>query len=194
MIVLGLTGGIAMGKSTVAKQFAKLGAATHNADIEVHRLLGKGGKAVAAVSRLFPEAFLGGAIDRAKLGQIVFHDPAALRRLEAVLHPLVREAEENFVAKARRHGKKIAVLDIPLLFETGADQRVDLTATVTCPLFLQKQRALQRPNMTEEKFRRILAQQMPDREKCARADFIIPTGMGKARSFSVVKRIMAGLV
>ena len=193
MIVIGLTGGIAMGKSTVAAQFARLGARICSADAVVHRLLGEGGAGVAPVAALFPQALTGNHIDRARLGRAVFGDKAALAALERVLHPLVAREEMRFAAAAARLGARVTVLDIPLLFETDAHQRVDVTVAVTAPHFLQRQRALLRPHMTPEKLQAVLARQLADAHRRARADYVIPTGLGKAYSFAHVKRIMHDL-
>lgn len=190
MIVIGLTGSIGMGKSTLASQLAALGAKISNADDIVHRLLGKGGAAVKAVAKQFPGVAENGAVNRKALGDIVFRDKAKLRALERILHPLVVEAEIAFVRKQQRLGAALVALDIPLLFETGADERCDLTLVATAPFFIQRQRVLARPNMTEEKFREILRSQLPDCEKRARADVVVRTGLGKAASFRACKALV----
>ena len=193
MMILGLTGSIGMGKSTVTLAFAAGGAMVWDADAEVHRLMAVGGRAVATVSAAFPEARLekpdGVTIDRKKLGQSVFHDTAALRRLEAILHPMVRRAERQFLAAAERRRCRLVVLDIPLLFETGGDVSCDAIAVVSAPLFVQRARVLQRSSMTVEKFDAILARQMPDSEKRRRADFIIHTGQDRRVSLQAARRI-----
>ena len=193
MIVIGLTGSIGMGKSTVARQFAVLGAKVCSADACVHKLMGKGGKAVAEIEKYFPTSVKNGAVDRKILGQIVFADKTKLRELENILHPLVQKMEDDFIARMRHIGVKLVVLDIPLLFETGGHERVDFTAVVSAPAFIQKQRVMARKNMTTEKFERIIANQMHDHEKRNRADFIIPTSLGKAYSFKLVKELVLGL-
>lgn len=189
-IVIGLTGSIGMGKSTVTAQFEHLGAATSNADSIVHQLLGKGGRAVADVAQAFNGVEKDGAIDRQALGKLVFADDAKLKKLESILHPLVVAEETRFVAAARAKGVDVVVMDIPLLFETGAELRCDATVVVTCPELIQRQRVLARPGMTEEKFRQILLHQMDNREKCARADFVVDTGLGKGHSMRCVREIM----
>jgi dephospho-CoA kinase len=190
MIVIGLTGSISMGKSVAARQFTLCGADVCDSDRLVHRLLGKGGAAVEKVGALFPGALAGEAINRAALGREVFGDPGRLKQLEAILHPMVRRLQEQFLTKARIHRRRVVVLDIPLLFETRAEKRCDCTVVATAPAFLQRQRALRRPGMTREKLARILAQQMPDAQKRKRADFIIFTGIGKYNSLRMVKRIL----
>ncbi len=178
MIILGLTGSIGMGKSTAAGQLRRLGVPVHDADAAVHRLLAKRGAAVEAVERAFPGVVVRGAVDRGRLGTRVFGDTAALARLEAILHPLVRRQERQFLERARRRRLRVVGLDIPLLLETGPGRRVDAVAVVTCPDFLQAQRVLARPGMTPGKLAAIRQRQMPDREKRRRADFIVPTGSG----------------
>ena len=169
MIVLGLTGGIAMGKSRAAAMFRAYGVPVFDADAEVHALMAPGGAATAPVAAAFPGC-LGpdGGVDRGELGRRVLGDPPALRRLEAIVHPLVRA------------GVRLVLLDIPLLFETGGEERVDAVAVVSASPLLQAQRALRRPGMTPEKLRRILAQQVPDAERRKRADFVLPSGYDAA--------------
>lgn len=189
-VVLCLTGSIGMGKSETACMFRRLRVPVFDADAAVHRLLAKGGKAVNAVAKAFPGVENNGAIDRKALGAKVFDNPLALRKLESILHPLVREAEREFIRRARRRRAKLVVLDIPLLFETGGEERCDYVAVVSAPSFVQRYRVLRRPGMTEERFARVLDQQMPDGEKCRRADFVIRTGIGKAFALLQVKRII----
>jgi dephospho-CoA kinase len=185
MIVLGLTGSIGMGKSTAAAMLRRLGVPVHDADAAVHRLLGPGGAAVGRVAAEFPGSEVTDErtgktrVDRAALGRLVFADPVALRRLEAILHPLVRAEECRFRRRmaARRH--PLVVLDIPLLFESGGDRRCDVTLVVTAPLRVQRARVMARPGMTPERFAAILAKQMPDAEKRRRADFVVQTGLGR---------------
>lgn len=193
MIIIGLTGGIGMGKSTVANQFARLGAKICSADACVHKLLGKDGGAVDEVRHHFPDAVKSGMVDRKILGQVVFPDKEKLKLLENILHPLVQEMEGEFIKKARRMGAEMVVLDIPLLFETAGENRMDYTVVVSAPALLQRQRVMARKGMTAEKFERILASQMQDLEKRKRADFIIPTGLGKAYSFKMVKQLVQNL-
>lgn len=193
MIVIGLTGSIGMGKSTIARQCAMLGARTISADALVHALMQPGGAAFSAIAREFPEAVVDGKIDRKTLGAIVFPDASKLRRLEEILHPLVRTAEEQFAARMKRMGVKLIVMDIPLLFETGGERRMDMTMTVTAPGVVQAQRVLARPGMTREKFAEILARQLPDREKRKRADIIVHTGLGKAASMRQIALLFSML-
>ena len=164
-----------MGKSTVAKILRSFGLPVYNADKAVHALLTPGGKGVKPVAQLFPEAVKKGAIDRHALGRLVFTSPAKLRRLEKILHPLAQKSEQAFIEKARQKKVKAIVLEIPLLFETKANKRCDVTICVTAPRGVQKKRVMQRPGMTAPKFRAILKLQMPDREKRRRADHIIST-------------------
>jgi len=190
VIVLGLTGSIAMGKSTAADVFRRLGVPVHDADAAVHRLMEKGGGAVNAIAAAFPESRSNGGIDRAKLRGCVLDDARALKKLEAILHPLVRRSERAFLADARRRREPAIVLDIPLLYETGAETRCDAVAVVSAPKSVQRARLRARPGMTEEWIRRVEARQMPDAEKRRRADFVIPTGLGKRESLQAIRRIV----
>jgi dephospho-CoA kinase len=192
-LVIGLTGSIGMGKSTVSRMFARCGVPVLDSDIVVHTLLAPKGKAVAAVGKLFPATLDKNYIDRKKLGAEVFGNPGKLKQLEAILHPLVREAQQQFIQAMKRMGKKSVLLDIPLLFETKAELSCNKVVVVTAPPFIQKQRVLPRKNMTEEKFHRILTLQMPDREKRKRADVIINTGYGKAASLRQVKAFLQAI-
>ncbi len=193
MIILGLTGSIAMGKSTVAEQFAACGAKRCSADALVHRLLAKGGAGVEAVADYFPETLHAlGHIDRKALGNAVFKNEEALNRLERTLHPLVAQAREQFLAAMQSLGAPWVVLEIPLLFETGAEESCDVVATVTAPAWLQRQRARAR-GMSEARLASILSRQMPDQEKRQLADYVIHTGLGRAYSFQQVKAIMKEL-
>jgi dephospho-CoA kinase len=176
MFVLGLTGSIGMGKSTAARFFAEAGVPVHDADAAVHQLYE--GAAVPAIEAAFPGTTENGKVDRDKLGSRVFGDPAALARLEAIVHPLVRAAEATFLADAEAAGAEVAVVDIPLLFETGADARVDAVVVVSAPADLQRARVFERPGMTEDKLQAILTKQMPDVEKRRRADFVVDTSKG----------------
>ena len=179
MFVLGLTGSIGMGKSTAAAMLRRLGLPVHDADGAVHRLLARGGAAVAPVAAAFPDSLVDGAIDRQRLGARVFGDAAALRRLESILHPLVRRATVAFLARHARYGTPMVVLEIPLLFETGGERLCDAVVLVTASPAVQRARVLSRPGMTARKFAGIIAEQMPDAEKRRRADFVIETGLGK---------------
>ncbi len=176
MIVVGLTGSIGMGKSTVAKMFAEEGAPAFDSDAAVHELYAAGGAAVAPVEAMFPGVAFDGAIDRAALSARVVGDAEALQRLESIVHPLVRQAQANFLAAQRAAGTRVVVLDIPLLFESDAAQGVDKIVVVTAPPETQRARVMERPGMTEEKFQGLLARQTSDAEKRARADFVIDTG------------------
>ena len=194
MFVVGLTGSIGMGKTTAAAMFRRLGAAVHDADAVVHALLGPGGGAVAAVAGAFDDVLSGvGAtaqIDRKALGARVFDDPAALAQLEAILHPMVRRAEGRFLRHQTRQGRRVAVLDVPLLFETGGEGRCDAIAVVSAPIFVQEARVLSRPGMTRERLASILARQMPDTEKRRRGDFVLPTGLGRATTLRAVAAVV----
>jgi dephospho-CoA kinase len=175
MIVAGLTGSIGMGKSTVAKMFADAGAAVCDSDAIVHGLYAPGGAAAAAIAAAFPETVTDGGVDRAALSALVTRDPSALKRLEAIVHPLVSAAQQRFLDAARASGARLAILEIPLLFETGGEGKADKVIVVSASEALQRARVLGRPGMSEEKFQLLLARQMPDAEKRARADFIIDT-------------------
>lgn len=191
--VIGLTGSIGMGKSTVARQFRQHGAWVSDADAIVHRLMAPGGKAFEAIAQRFPEVIQDGTIDRKALGRIVFSNDQALRWLEQLLHPLVRQEHLAIIQQARYRRQHTVVLEIPLLFETGADTLCDIVCVVTCPAFLQRQRVLRRPGMTDERLQQVLAKQLPDWEKRQRADAIIQTGLGKRESLRTVRRIMRHL-
>ena len=180
MIVLGLTGSIGMGKSTTADLFRAAGVPVHDADATVHTLYAGGGAAVSPIEAEFPGVVRDGAIDRAALAARVLGDDAAVKRLEAIVHPLVRAAETDFLASARARGDRIVVLDIPLLFETGGAARVDAVVTVTAPAAVQRARVLARPGMSEAKFAQILARQLPDAEKRRRSHFLVDTARGLA--------------
>jgi dephospho-CoA kinase len=193
VIVLGLTGSIGMGKSTAAAMLRRLGVPVHDADASVHRLMTHGGAAVGFIEATFPGTALEGAIDRKALGARVFGHPKELRRLEAILHPMVRRQERIFLETCRRQRRKVAVLDIPLLYETGGERRCDAVIVVTAPQFLQDQRVLRRPGMNRERLAAILEQQMPDAEKRERADFIVQTGLGKRATRDALARILARL-
>jgi dephospho-CoA kinase len=188
MFVLGLTGSLAMGKSTTARFFAEAGVPVHDADAAVHRLYE--GEAVAAVEAAFPGATAGGKVDRNKLAAQVLDDPAALQRLEGIVHPLVRESERRFLAQAEEAGAVLAVLDIPLLFETGGDRRVDAVVVVSAPPEVQRRRMLERPGMSEQKLSALLARQLPDAEKRRRADFVVDTSLGFDAARAQVREII----
>jgi dephospho-CoA kinase len=191
MIVIGLTGSVGMGKSATALMFAEAGVPVHDADAAVHRLYE--GDAVAPIEEAFPGVACAGTIDRERLAARVLNDAAALKRLEAIVHPLVRRAEEQFLAKAEAEGAHCALLDIPLLFETGADRRVDVVVVVSAPFEEQRRRVLARPGMTEEKFERLLVKQLSDEDKRQRADFIVDTSQGFDSARTQVRAILQEL-
>jgi dephospho-CoA kinase len=191
VIVLGLTGSIAMGKSTAAAVLRALGLPLFDADQVVHRLLEPNGAAAGPVAAAFADVGSGtSGIDRALLGRRVFADRAALARLEAILHPLVQREEKRFLAQARRRRAPIVVLDIPLLFETGGERRCDYVLVVSAPKFLQRQRVLRRSGMSEDRFAAILAKQMPDAEKQRHADFVVRTGLNRKQSLHRLRAIV----
>ena len=190
MVILGLTGSIGMGKSTAADMFRRLAIPVHDADATVHQLLKKGGGAVAGVGQAFPSVMADGEIDRGKLAEVVFGDAKALHRLEMLMHPEVRKRQEKFLQRARMQRQSLVVLDIPLLFETGGAARCDAVVVASAPAHLQRRRVMSRPGMTGERYQSILARQMPDHEKRRRADFIVPTGLGRAFSFQRVREIV----
>jgi dephospho-CoA kinase len=193
VIVVGLTGSIGMGKSTAADLLRRLGDPVYDADAAVHRLLGRGGSAVSAVGARFPGVVRAGAVDRAALGRIVFADPAALKALEAIVHPLVYAAQRRFLrAHALRRTRRV-VLDIPLLFEGGGWRRCAATLVISAPAVIQRQRVLRRPGMTAQKLAGILAQQLPDAEKRRRATAVIPSGLGKRLTRQRLRRALARL-
>lgn len=193
MLKVALTGSIAMGKSTTAKMFTDLACPVFDADAAVHALYARNGAAVPIVAGLFPDAVTDGEIDREVLSAVVLKDPGALHQLEAAVHPLVREQQLQFISTAKEAGHKFVVLDIPLLFETGGDQNVDLVVVVSAPADVQRARALERPGMTEQKLADILQRQLPDADKRARADFVVDTSRGLEVAFDQVRRIVEEL-
>ena len=190
MIVLGLTGSIGMGKSTTTAMFADAGALIWNADAAVHRLYDRDGAAVGPVGEAFPGVVIDGVVDRVRLAEALGRDDQAFRRLESIVHPLVLRGRMDDLAAAEARGVKLAVLDIPLLFETGGDAAVDAVVVVTAPAEVQAARVLARPGMTRDRFEAILARQMPDAEKRRRADFVIDTGDGPEAARARVKEIV----
>ena len=192
-LLIGLTGSVGMGKSETAKLFARLGIPVYDADDVVRALYAKGGAAVRPIAAAFPAAVKDGAVDRKALSRIVTGDAAAFQRLEEIAHPLVRARREAFIAQAERTGAPLAVLDIPLLFETGSEKDVDVVVVVSAPTEIQRERVLSRPGMTEEKFAAILARQTPDAEKRAKADFVIDTSKGFDHAAAQVEAIVAEL-
>jgi dephospho-CoA kinase len=191
VIVLGLTGSIGMGKSTTAKMFVDAGVPVHDSDEAVHRLYA--GTAAPAVEAAFPGTVANGVVDRVALGKQVIGNAEALKRLEQIVHPLVRADADAFLARHRSLGTPLAVLDIPLLFETGGRGRVDKVVVVTAPADVQRARVLARPGMSEEKFEAILAKQVPDAQKRAMADFVIDTGNGLEPARRAVAEVVAAL-
>jgi dephospho-CoA kinase len=191
--VIGLTGSIGMGKSTAAAMLRRMGLPLHDADAAVHRLLGPGGGAVEAVAAAFPATLAGNAIDRRRLGALVFQDRPALKKLESILHPRVRQMAEAFIRLHRRRNSRFVVLDVPLLFETGGGRLCDHSVVITAPLFLQQARVLARPGMTLARLEAIRAQQMPEWEKCRRADFVVQNGLSKGYTYRQLAAIVAAL-
>ena len=192
MFILGLTGSIGMGKSTTAKMFAEEGVPVHDADAAVHRLYE--GEAVAPIEFAFPGTTAGGKVNREKLGQRILGDELAMKRLEHIVHPLVRQAEERFLNEAQEKGAKVALLDIPLLYETAGDKRCDAVVVVSAPADIQRVRAFERPGMSEDKFAAILAKQTPDTEKRRRADFVVDTSKGLEPARAQVRDILQVIV
>jgi dephospho-CoA kinase len=193
MHVIGLTGGIGMGKSTVAGAFRRARIPVFDADAAVHALQAPGGAAVRPIAAAFPTAVREGKIDRAALRAAVLGDPTALRRLEAIVHPLVRRAERAFLARARRAGARIAVLDIPLLLETAGERRVDTVLVVSAPRSVQIARVRRRRQMNDAQIEAVLRRQMPDREKCRRADIVLKTGLSRHYALRRLRRLIRSL-
>ena len=189
MFVLGLTGSIGMGKSTTAKMFVAAGVPVQDADAVVHQLYE--GEATPLIESAFPGTTKDGKVDRAALGQRVLGDDAAIKKLEAIVHPLVEQARERFLAEAEHSGAPVAVLDIPLLFETGGDARCDAVVVVSAPSEIQRARAFERAGMTEQKLAAIMAKQITDEEKRRRADFVVDTSQGLAHAQDQVRDILA---
>ena len=193
MKILGLTGSVGMGKSTAAMMLKRMRVPVYDADAAVHRMMAKGGSAVAAVAVAFPGVENNGAIDRAALGRRVFGDDTAMKRLEAIIHPMVRADESRFLEAMRRRGTKLVVMDVPLLFESGRQQCYDATMVISAPAFLQRARVLARPGMTAARFAAILTRQMPDVAKRQRADFIVTSGLGRAVTWRQLRRVLRAL-
>ena len=193
MIILGLTGSIGMGKSTTSKMFADEGVPVYDSDAAVHALYASGGAAVAPVEAAFPGVVIDGAIDRTRLSQAVVANPEALQILESIVHPLVGADRVGFFEEAKSEGADIVVLDIPLLYETGGDKKVDKVVVVSAPVGMQRERVLARTGMEPAKFEAILARQTPDAEKRARADVVIDTGRGLDHALGQVRDILARL-
>ena len=193
MKVLGLTGGIGMGKSTAAATFRRLRVPVFDADAAVHALQDRGGRAVGPIGAAFPGTVREGRVDREALRRAVLGDPTALRRLERIVHPLVREEERRFLTAARRRAEPLVVLDVPLLFETGGAGRCDRVVVVSAPAAVQRWRVLQRPGMTEERLRAILARQTPDAEKRRRADHVVHTALSRHHAQRQIRGILRGI-
>ncbi len=194
MIKIGLTGSIGMGKSTVLAMFSDLGAAVWNADDAVHRLYAKGGAGAKAVGSMFPDVIVDGAVDRRKLAALVLGDEQALQSLEEIIHPLVAADREGFMDAAAHAGARAAVLDIPLLFENGAEKFFDATVVVSAPADIQRARVLARPGMSTEKFEAILKLQTPDADKRKLADHVIDTGVTIEETKAQVATVYADIV
>ncbi len=193
MKVIGLTGGIGMGKSTAAAAFRRARIPVFDADATVHRLQGPHGRALPAIEAAFPGTIINGALDRAALRKIVLGNRASLRKLEAILHPLVRAAQARFLARARAAGARLAVLDIPLLFEGGGDRHVDLTVVISAPASVQRARVRSRRRMDNAQITAMIALQMPDAEKRRRADVVIRTGLSRFQAQRAIRRLIARL-
>jgi len=191
MAILGLTGSVGMGKSTAATLLRRLGVPVHDADAAVHGLLGTGGGAVAAVGSAFPGTVEDGAVNRVVLGKEVFGDAERLRALEGILHPRVRASEDAFLRRHALRRAPLVVLDIPLLYETGAEVRLDAVVTVTAPAFLQEIRVLRRRDMSRERLAALRAAQVPDVEKRRRADYVVVTGGSKHNTLKELRRVVA---
>jgi dephospho-CoA kinase len=193
MRILGLTGSIGMGKSTIAGMLRRLRIPVYDADAAVHRLMAPGGAAFATLAKAFPDCMAEGRIDRIRLGNVVFADDAQLARLEAILHPLVARDRAGFLRRCRRAGNPLAVLDIPLLFEKGLEHEADAILVVSAPAFLQRQRVLVRPGMTKAKFAAIRGRQVPDAEKRRRGDFVIVNGLSRAATLRRLQTVLKRL-
>ncbi len=190
MVILGLTGSIGMGKTVAAEMFRRAGVPVHDADRAVHGLLATGGIGVAAVAEAFPGVVRDGHVDRAALAGKVFGDDEALSRLEAIIHPLVRRRERGFLRAAAAQGRRLVVLAVPLLFETGGERRCDGVVVVSAARPVQEARVLKRPGMTRQRLRFILSRQMCDVKKRRRADFVVATGLGRGFSLRAIKKIV----
>jgi dephospho-CoA kinase len=191
--IVGLTGSIGMGKTETAKMFARLGVPVYDADAAVHRLYEPGGAAVPEIAKAFPDCVQDGRVDREALGGRVTADKAAFHKLEEIVHPLVGRDQREFMDKAEKAHADLVVLDIPLLFETGGHARMDAVVVVSAPDHVQRARVLARPGMTEDKLDHILARQMPDEEKRAKAHFVVETEHGLEHAFDAVKKIVTVL-
>jgi dephospho-CoA kinase len=192
-LLVGLTGSISMGKTQTARLFAALGIPVYDSDTTVHTLYAPCGEAVEPIAKAFPGSVRDCAVDRAALMAALQKDPSGFARLEAIVHPLVAKAQREFVGDVLKSGAEMAVFDIPLLFETGGDRRMDVVVVVSAPPDIQRARALARPGMTAEKFEQILARQMPDAEKCLLADYVVDSGQGIDNARAQVLAIVEAL-
>lgn len=193
MIILGLTGSIGMGKSEAARGFHRLGIPVFDSDAAVHKVMRRNGRAVPRIAHEFPDVVTDGVIDRQALGRHVFANPASLRLLESIIHPMVRNERDRFLKRMRARRQPLVVLDVPLLFEGGGNRQCDYTAVVSAPHRVQRARVMARAGMTAEKLAGILRQQMPDAEKRRRADFVIPTGGSRRQSLRVIRGLVTML-
>lgn len=194
LVIAGLTGSIGMGKSVATSMLRAMGVPVHCSDEAVHALLAPGGDAINAVAATFPGVLSKtGGIDRQALGALVFADDLKKKQLENILHPLVVASQSRFISEQIKHGQTLVVLDIPLLYETGAEARVDKVIVVSAPSFIQRTRVMKRPGMSREKFENILRSQMPDAEKRRRADYVVQTGIGMAYTRRALARIIQQL-
>lgn len=193
MIIAGLTGSIAMGKSETARMFAAHGIPVFDSDAAVHALYEEGGGAVAAIASIAPSAIVSGSVDRRKLAEVLQAQPSLLPKIESVVHPLVKNMQTRFLADAAAAGSDMALLDVPLLFETGREKDVDVVIVVSAGERLQRERALKRPGMTVEKLEFILSRQMPDAQKRAKADYVIDTSSSLADTAREVERVIADI-
>lgn len=193
MLLIGLTGSIGMGKTETAKMFARLGVPVYDADAAVHELYQPGGAAVEPIGEAFPGVVIDGSVDRTKLSDCVIGKPDEIRRLEEIVHPLVGQAQMDFLLECENQNALMVLLDIPLLFETGGESRVDVTVVVSAPYDVQRERVLARPGMTREKFEAILKKQVPDEEKRAKADYVVDTSKGLDHAFEQVEKVVEDL-
>ena len=191
--LIGLTGSIGMGKSETAKMFARLGIPVNDSDANVHAVYEPGGAAVPQIEKAFPGTVREGRVDRVLLSKALAADPSGFKKLEAIVHPLVAQVQQAFLAKAEADGADMVVLDIPLLFETGGHARMDAVVVVSAPSHIQRARVLERPGMTEDKLNQILSRQMPDEEKRAKAHYVVVTDKGLDHAFEQVQTIVKDL-
>ncbi len=193
MLLIGLTGSIGMGKTETAKMFAAEGVPVYDADAAVHALYAPGGRGVDPIGEAFPGVVTDGAVDRQALGQVVIGNPDAMKRLEEIIHPLVGQVQVEWLMEQAGQGAAMVVLDVPLLFETGGNERVDVVVVVSAPADIQRERVLARPGMTAQKLDGILAKQLPDADKRARADYVVETDQGLDHARAQVRAILDAL-